>query len=121
MSEASKDAWSSLQAQGVSASDAPPPGASIVYTDVGAYGRQIVGFQLGLDLPDMCFKCAKSPAETRVGLRITAQRDLVWRLAAAGGGRRDWLSAPSKEKFHFCFRTARSAPAAVPSPAKSGC
>lgn len=72
---------------------------SIAYTDVGAYGDNIVGFQLGLHLPDMCFKCGKPPAPTRVGLPITAQRDLAWRLAAAGEGRNDWLSAPSQEKL----------------------
>lgn len=88
-----------LQADGVEATDAAPPGQSLAFTTTSVTGDTVLGFQLGQSLPDRCFKCARPEPGHRLRLAITARRDVIWRLSEAAAGRVDWLSAPSRERI----------------------
>jgi hypothetical protein len=79
------DAWSALQAPGVSATN-PIPITAIAYADTEAFGEAVVGFHIGAALPDVCFKCASATAR-RTELRFRAEPGLLATLDAAAAGR----------------------------------
>lgn len=75
------DPWSSLQASGVAADDAPPAGRPPAYVDTGLYGRTVLGFDARSELPPLCFTCgAPDPGgelAVPIRLRINVAKQLI--------------------------------------------
>lgn len=78
------DPWSSLQAPGVEATDAPPNGVMPAYSHADSYGRPVVGFDAFMDLPGLCVKCAEPTERTRK-LKLRVRKDVLGQLLMRGG------------------------------------
>ena len=75
--------WSSLQSSGVAASDVPPGNIHPAYANYNDEGRPQVGFDVFMELPQVCLKCAE-PATTKHVATLNAKNDAVMRLLQTG-------------------------------------